>query len=262
MASSSFLQPDQAMKHLESYSRNDGLSVRELMDSKTQGGLTYNDFLVLPGHIDFPASAVSLESRVTKKTVLKTPFLSSPMDTVTETDMAIAMALLGGLGVIHHNLPAQMQADMVRAVKKSVPSPPLLRTIGVLICMRIFTPGSRTASSPTRSASPRPTPSPTFGRSRKSLASAASPSPVSPLSPYLCQEEEQRERCRGKGLRVMNNLSFLRSTEIEFDHSFQAVWIPDISAPLVGRLIFFALCRTSLSRTPLFGATKIKLARE
>ncbi|KAG0656769.1 inosine-5'-monophosphate dehydrogenase [Rhodotorula mucilaginosa] len=118
MASSSFLQPDQAMKHLESYSRNDGLSVRELMDSKTQGGLTYNDFLVLPGHIDFAASAVSLESRVTKKTVLKTPFLSSPMDTVTETDMAIAMALLGGLGVIHHNLPAQMQADMVRAVKK------------------------------------------------------------------------------------------------------------------------------------------------
>jgi hypothetical protein len=77
MASSSFLQPDQAMKHLESYSRNDGLSVRELMDSKTQGGLTYNDFLVLPGHIDFAASAVSLESRVTKKTVLKTPFLSS-----------------------------------------------------------------------------------------------------------------------------------------------------------------------------------------
>jgi IMP dehydrogenase len=125
MASSSFLQPDQAMKHLESYSRNDGLSVRELMDSKTQGGLTYNDFLVLPGHIDFAASAVSLESRVTKKTVLKTPFLSSPMDTVTETDMAIAMALLGGLGVIHHNLPAQMQADMVRAVKKSVPSLPL-----------------------------------------------------------------------------------------------------------------------------------------
>ncbi|GAA6019126.1 hypothetical protein JCM10207_006551 [Rhodosporidiobolus poonsookiae] len=113
-----FLDPAKALEHLKTYERLDGLSVRELMDSKVQGGLTYNDFLVLPGHIDFPASAVSLESRVTKKTVLKTPFLSSPMDTVTETDMAITMALLGGLGVIHHNLPPQMQADMVRAVKK------------------------------------------------------------------------------------------------------------------------------------------------
>ena len=88
-----FLDPAQAKAHLATYSRNDGLSVRELMDSQKQGGLTYNDFLVLPGHIDFPASAVSLESRVTKKTVLKTPFLSSPMDTVTETDMAITMAV-------------------------------------------------------------------------------------------------------------------------------------------------------------------------
>lgn len=88
-----FLDPSQAKAHLESYSRKDGLSVRELMDSQKQGGLTYNDFLVLPGHIDFPASAVSLESHVTKKTVLKTPFLSSPMDTVTETEMAITMAV-------------------------------------------------------------------------------------------------------------------------------------------------------------------------
>lgn len=62
----------------------------------------------------------------------------------------------------------------------------------------------------------------------------------------------QRERRRDKGLGVMNNLSFLRSTEIEFDHSFQAVWIPDISAPLVGRLILYAFCRTSLSRTRSF----------
>ncbi|GAA5886260.1 hypothetical protein JCM16303_003742 [Sporobolomyces ruberrimus] len=113
-----FLDPANALKHLESYNRGDGLSVRELMDSTKQGGLTYNDFLVLPGHIDFPASVVSTESRVTKKTVLKTPFLSSPMDTVTETEMAIAIALLGGLGVIHHNLSPQLQAEMVHAVKK------------------------------------------------------------------------------------------------------------------------------------------------
>jgi IMP dehydrogenase len=71
----------------------DGLSAEELMDSKLHGGLTYNDFLILPGYIDFPASAVSLESTITKKITLKTPLISSPMDTVTETDMAINMAV-------------------------------------------------------------------------------------------------------------------------------------------------------------------------
>lgn len=59
-----------------------------------------------------------LESKITRNVVLKTPFLSSPMDTVTETETAIAMALLGGLGVIHHNMPAALQAEMVRKVKK------------------------------------------------------------------------------------------------------------------------------------------------
>ena len=72
----------------------DGLSAEELMDSKVNGGLTYNDFLILPGFIDFPASSVTLESKITKKITLKTPLLSSPMDTVTETDMAINMAVL------------------------------------------------------------------------------------------------------------------------------------------------------------------------
>ena len=71
----------------------DGLSAEDLMDSKANGGLTYNDFLILPGFIDFAASAVSLESKITKTITLKTPLISSPMDTVTETDMAINMAV-------------------------------------------------------------------------------------------------------------------------------------------------------------------------
>lgn len=107
-----------AFEELKKYETKDGLSVKELMDSRVRGGLTYNDFLVLPGKIDFPASVVSLESRLTKNITLKTPFVSSPMDTVTEADMAIHMALLGGIGIIHHNCSADAQAEMVKKVKK------------------------------------------------------------------------------------------------------------------------------------------------
>ena len=87
------LDPSTAVAHLASYSHGDGLAVSELIDSTVNGGLTYNDFLILPGEIDFSASDVVTESRITRNVVLKTPFMSSPMDTVTETDMAVNMAV-------------------------------------------------------------------------------------------------------------------------------------------------------------------------
>ncbi|KAF8577191.1 IMP dehydrogenase [Ramaria rubella] len=114
----SYLDPSTALEHLATYCRGDGLAVFELIDSAVHGGLTYNDFLMLPGKIDFAAADVVTESRITRNVVLKTPFMSSPMDTVTETEMAINMALLGGIGVIHHNQSADSQAAMVRAVKR------------------------------------------------------------------------------------------------------------------------------------------------
>ncbi|CAO3663196.1 hypothetical protein G6F70_004895 [Rhizopus microsporus] len=115
---STFLDCSTANAVLKEYGRNDGLSVEALMDEQLSGGLTYNDFLILPGFIDFSADKASLESKITKNITLKTPFLSSPMDTVTEAEMAISMALMGGIGIIHHNCSAEEQANMVRTVKK------------------------------------------------------------------------------------------------------------------------------------------------
>lgn len=94
----------------------DGLSAKELFSSSD--GLTYNDFLLLPGYIDFTADSVDLTSQLTRKISLKAPLVSTPMDTVTEAEMAISMALCGGIGIIHHNCTSEYQANEVFKVKK------------------------------------------------------------------------------------------------------------------------------------------------
>jgi len=93
MAAQNYLPSSQALQVLQEYERQDGLSAQDLMDSKIHGGLTYNDFLLLPGRINFAASDVTVETKITRNITLNTPFVSSPMDTVTEADMAISVAV-------------------------------------------------------------------------------------------------------------------------------------------------------------------------
>jgi IMP dehydrogenase len=97
----------------------DGFSAKEIFSgSTTMSGYTYDDLICLPGHIDFGVHDVQLDSNFTRKMTLRTPIVSSPMDTVTESKMAIAMALEGGIGVIHTNLSIEEQTQEVMKVKK------------------------------------------------------------------------------------------------------------------------------------------------
>jgi IMP dehydrogenase len=82
-------------------------------------GLTFDDVLLVPHESDVIPSAADPTSRVSKRIFLRIPLLSSPMDTVTESRMAIAMARQGGLGVLHRNLSIEEQASQVDLVKRS-----------------------------------------------------------------------------------------------------------------------------------------------
>ena len=82
-------------------------------------GLTYDDVLLLPAHTDVIPSEADTSTQLTKRIRLQIPLLSSAMDTVTESRMAIAIARHGGLGIIHRNLSVEDQAEQVDKVKRS-----------------------------------------------------------------------------------------------------------------------------------------------
>ena len=80
--------------------------------------LTYDDVSLVPAHSTILPKDVNLETRLTRDLKLKLPILSAAMDTVTEARLAIAMAQLGGMGIIHKNLSLEQQAAEVAKVKK------------------------------------------------------------------------------------------------------------------------------------------------
>jgi len=81
-------------------------------------GITFDDVLLLPGYTDFERKEIDLQTNLTRKIKLRIPLVSSPMDTVTESKLAISLASLGGAGVIHRNLTINDQAKEVLKVKR------------------------------------------------------------------------------------------------------------------------------------------------
>jgi IMP dehydrogenase len=100
----------------------DGRSAREIFNSEFS--YAYDDLIVLPGYVDFPREDVTLRTQLTRNVTLKCPFVSSPMDTVTEWEMALAMGVAGGIGIIHNAMSPDDQAWEIESLKD--PDNPIL----------------------------------------------------------------------------------------------------------------------------------------
>ena len=82
-------------------------------------GITFDDVLLVPARSEVLPREVDVTSKFSRDLILHTPIVSAAMDTVTESKLAIAIAREGGIGVIHKNMPIEMQMEHVRRVKRA-----------------------------------------------------------------------------------------------------------------------------------------------
>ena len=100
--------------------RNSPASSKTPQDNKFFGeGLTFDDVLLMPGYSQVLPRDVDIKTKLTKDITLNVPLLSAAMDTVTEANLAMALAREGGLGILHKNMTIEKQAEQVRKVKRS-----------------------------------------------------------------------------------------------------------------------------------------------
>ena len=90
-----------------------------MQDRISYKGITFDDVLLEPGYSEVVPKDVDVRTQLTRNIRLNIPILSSPMDTVTESELAIALAQEGGMGIIHKNLSVVMQTREVDKVKRS-----------------------------------------------------------------------------------------------------------------------------------------------
>ena len=94
-------------------------SGQSFLERFTEEGLTFDDVLLIPSYSEVLPHEVDISTQVTRNIRIKAPILSAAMDTVTEAELAIAIARQGGMGMIHKNMGIDAQAEQVRRVKRS-----------------------------------------------------------------------------------------------------------------------------------------------